>query len=484
MTVNDRYAYQSKNAPDLDDAERFFPMGAIGSGSYSLTAPPRDLLKLYSDVLYGHRSDTNLITLYHTIPEIYSAVDQIAKRVINADFQLRSISDGEIVTGFKPWEQLKEQSNPMQTFKELIYESIVYYLVTGKNYLYKNMPETLKAKFQNIGALWNLPADRVQPLYEYSVKLFSATEMKDIVKQYELFDGINTAQFATENVLHTKTLNLDWVDRRMRGKSPLLAADIAIAVLIAVYESENLIYTKRGALGAIVSKKEDASGPVALTPKEKNAVEIAHQQMYGLTGKRNPYMISAAPIEFVKFGDGIKELMPFETQRQCMAAIYSVLNVPFELAPKDESTTYDNLNNAGRMIYNNTVIPICTMFMEAVSKFLGLKDIGYFIFPDYSKIHELQDNKKEAAQVDSSATNTNTALFSKGIITLNQWQERQNLPLSTNQLYNKLVYDMTPEELVQVAAIMKLNAPTAPAPATGNLSTSDPTDTEDATANK
>lgn len=483
MTVNDRYSLQSKQYPDQSDPERFMPMGAVGSGSYSLTAPPADLLKMYGKYIYGARSDQNLITLYHTIPEIYCPVDAIARRVVNANFQLKRISDDEVIAKYKPWNDLYESPNPLQTFRELLYEAVTYQLVTGKNYLYKNVPETLKKKVENIAALWNLPADRMQPVYDYAIKLFSATKIEDIIKEYQLYDGVNTGQFPTDLVLHSRTINLDWIDRRLKGKSPLLAADIAICNIIAVYEARNVIYTKRGALGAIVSAKEDASGPVPMTPKEKRGIREANTGEFGLTGNKDLFPIYDTPVEFIQFGMSIKDLQPFDETRADMAAIYSVLNVPFDLAPQDEGTTFDNLNNAMRSVYTNTAIPLANTWMEGLTKFLGLKDAGYYLYADFSKIHELQENKKEQAQVEQSNSATYKSLFLSGVCTLNEWCVKQGFDQSPNPLYDFRVFDMTPEQISQIEKIYNMSKPTPTTPAPGNLSLQNPQDIADASNN-
>lgn len=483
MTVNERFAHQIKSFPDPSDPERFMPMNAIGSGSYSLTAPPRDLLRLYGEYIYGARSDQNLITLYHTIPEIYCPIDAIARRVANATIQLKRISDDEVVDDYKPWNDLYSAPNCLQTFRELLYEAVTYKYVTGKNYLYKNVPPTLKNKIDNIVALWNLPADRVLPLYNYSIKLFSATQLSDVISNYELFDGINTAQFPVDLVLHSKSINLDWIDRRMKGKSPLLSADIAVCNLIAVYEARNVIYTKRGALGAIVSAKEDATGPVAFTPKEKRGIRSANQGEFGLTGNRDLFPIYDTPINFVQFGMSIKDLQPFDESLADMAAIYSVLNVPFDLAPQAKGSTFDNLNNAMRSIYTNTAIPEANTWMESLSTWTGLRAAGYYLFADFSQIHELQENKKEQAQVDSSNAGTYKNLFLGGVCTLNEWCIKQGFDQSPNPLYNLRIFDMTPEQVAQVDKIYGMNKAVAAPPAPGNLNLQNPQDTADATNN-
>lgn len=457
MTLNDRYAFQRKNAPGNN--ETFVPLNGIGPGQYTLQAPPADLLRMYGAFIYGRRSDSNLITMYHSIPEIYSPVDAIARRVIAATWQLRDIATDEIIHTNKIWNNFIEQVNPLQNFIEWLYEAVTYKYVIGKNYAYKNVPDTLTVKFNNIAALWNLPGDMVSPFYKRGFNMFSATTIDDIIEYYQLYDGTNTGQYPTNKILHSKSINLDWQDRRKSGKSPLLAADIALCNLIAVYEARNVIYTKRGALGAIVSKKEDASGPVPLNTKERNQIQKANQEEYGITGNKSTYAVYDAPVDFVRFGMSIQELTPFEEATADMAAIYGVLNVPFDLAPNPKGSTFDNQKGSMRSIYTNTAIPEAQRWAIAIGRFLGLTSMGAYIYPDFSKIEELQNNKKEEADTDESKSRTNLTLFTCGVITLNQWCVRQGVEQATNGMYNKYVYDMTPQELEVVKEILNIAKP-------------------------
>lgn len=456
MTINERFRFQSKSAPD--EQERFIPIP--GGGPYSLSAPPAELLQMYGSFIYGKRADANLIQLYHSIPEIYSPIDAIARRAVAADFQLKRLKDDQIVYDNKQWNALLDQANIFQSFQEFLYEAITYTYVIGKNYAYKNVPETLAQKFNNVVALWNLPGDQVLPQYNYSYKLYSATEMSDIIKYYQLWDGVNSGQFSVDLVQHTKSINLDWKDRKMQGKSPLLAADIAICNLIAVYEARNVIYTKRGALGAIVSAKEDAGGHVSMTAKEKKNVRNSFDEEYGLTRRRDLFPISDVPIDFVRFGMSIQELEPFVESKTDMAMIYGVINVPSVLMPGAEGNTFSNQRDASKSVYTDTAIPICQKWCKTMSRFLGLDQLGFYIYPDFTKIDVLQENKKDLADTDNKNAQTNESLWRNGAITLNQWCVRQNLEqVAGISLYDKTIYQMTPDEQAIVKTIMSLNKP-------------------------
>lgn len=463
MTINERYRKSWS-----DEQERFMPIP--GGGPYSLSAPPAELLKMYGSFIYGKRADANLIALYHSIPEIYSPIHAIAWRAVAADFQLKRVKDDEVVYDNKQWNALFDKANIFQDFREWLYEAITYTYVIGKNYAYKNVPETLVRKFNNVVALWNLPGDQLRPVYNYSVKLYTATEMSDIIQYYQLYDGLNNGQYPVDLIEHTKSINLDWKDRKMQGKSPLLAADIALCNLIAVYEARNVIYTKRGALGAIVSAKEDASGAIAMTSKEKKGVREAFNDEFGLTGRKDLYPISDVPIDFIRFGMSIQELEPHVESKADMAMIYGVLNVPTVLAPTAEGSTFSNQNDASKSLYTDVAIPICKKWVAMITRFLGLDQLGQYIHADFSKIDVLQVNKKDLATTDNTNAQTNESLFRNGIITMNQWAVRQGVEqVKGVSLYDKRIFEMTPEELAIVKIILQLNSKPANVP--GNNAT-------------
>jgi hypothetical protein len=160
--------------------------------TYSLTPP---------DVLIGSRdyrgvdnpftgnvASRNFLELFDCVPEIFAPIHAIASRIANADFQLRKYRNDQVVFDNEDWNRLYNTPNPLQHFRELIYEAVVYELVTGNEYMYFNTPSTLNKDYKNVMAIWNLPADQIEPVTNSSLKLFTATTVEDIIKRYKLDD--------------------------------------------------------------------------------------------------------------------------------------------------------------------------------------------------------------------------------------------------------------------------------------------------------
>lgn len=435
-------------------------------GSYLLSANSlSELMSFADDLVDGAYSDYNLIQLFHSLGEVFAPIDEIARRIASAIPQLRKIDTDEVVYDNDPMNKILERPNPLQNFQQLIYEWVVYELVTGKNMLYANVPDTLSFNYKNISALWNLPAYAVEMVTNANIKLFSATEISDIIKGYRVQDGMSSnVTISPEKVLLSKQIDLDFSNRKLQGKSPLLAARKAIKNLLVVYAARHTIYVKRGALGFLVSKKSDESGRQALTKPEKDQLTKDWQDGHGVTGKgKSPIAITNLPVEYIRIAMSIQELQPFEETEQDAALIYAVLGVPRELMPKTKENTYANKVTAGRDLYNNICIAKAESMYQSISNFFRLRESGFYLFPSFNHIEVLQENKKEKADTDWRNNETYRMRFLHGIISLNQWRTAIGEEEVKGGLYDKLLLEMTPEELAAVKEVISIKG-AAPSP--------------------
>lgn len=352
--------------------------------------------------LRGDMTDKTLIELFGSVAEIFHPVHCIASRVVSGNFQFRKTSESKtVITNNPDLNKIITQPNPFQNFYELLYEAVVYELVTGKEFLYSNTPSSMpRMDYKNIYATYNLPADRITIKTPDRIKLFSATKVSDVIQGYILDKGTDDeTTFNTENVLMRKQINLNWKDRKIKGRARLLSAEKAIANLIAVYQARNVVYVKRGAMGMWVSRKKDDSGMIALSASEKKDIRDEVDRDYGLTkGKggieRHTVGVTDAPADFVKTSMNIAELMPFEETKADAAAIYSVLDVPFDLYPKAEGSTFDNQRNSSKEVYQNTAIPIAVSWAQSLTNFWALRENSIEMFVTFDHIEVLQEDKQ------------------------------------------------------------------------------------------
>jgi hypothetical protein len=459
------------------DETRSIPQGYYqqtnGTHSYSLIDPEFAVREPYGRSIFGHRgsrwfTDDELILLFHSIPEIFAPIHEIASRVSDAVWELKKWNNDQTVYDDADFNRLFSTPCPGYSFKKLIYESVCYYLVLGKEYLYFNIPDSLSFDYRNIITWMNLPADRITIKYKDGFKLLTATSLNDLIEVYKFRDtDKNEVEIKPDKVLPFHNINLNWDKKHVEGCSPLQSAQKAIDNLVAVYEARGVIYRKRGALGAIVSAKSDQSGQIALTPKEKDSVKADFQNTYGLEKNKDQYVITDQPIDFIRFGMSIEELQPFEETLADASAVYAALGVPREMMPRSEGSTFENYNQAEKSFYQKTVIPLSNQIADGITNYFRL-NVGVvdsrmkrYINPSFNHIEVLQENKKEKADTAKVTSDTMLQEFLNGICSLNDWIIARDGKKGTEGFYDKKIFEMTPEELDIVKNGLNLKAPPA-----------------------
>lgn len=409
------------------------------------------------NITWGEYSKSDLVKAYHTIAEVYAPVHQRASRVADGNYQVKKISDDSIVFDNKDLNRLMSQPNPLQNFKELIYEMSALRAVTGENFLYAAVPDTLKFDYKNIAALWNLPSENVCIKTNSRIKLLSATTIGDIVQAYDVNAGTSNMSIKPELVLYTKYTSLYASDNKIFGRSPLQSAKMPIDNLKEVYAARNTQYKKRGALGFISSEKSDADGTKSLTKEEKKEIREGYESDYGLDGTKSPVGIVGSPVKFTKVGATIAEMEPFTETKASAMAIYSVLKVPRTMMPSDEGATYENAKQEERGFYQNEVIPEAKSIALSLTNHWRLAEFGLYIDVSYDHVEVLQEDKQKRAESDWKNNETYRIRFLHGIITLNEWRVAAGLEKAKNKLYDKLIFDMDDTQRQIVSDIIKIS---------------------------
>ncbi len=448
---------ENLNKRNIQIPEKVFIEREGGHYEYS-EYEPQHLSNYLDSILGGHYSKQNYINLFYCLPEIFAPVNEIASRVADANWQLRKNSNDEVVYNDSYFNKLFESPNPLMNFKQFIWQSVCYELVTGANFQYINRPSTLQPTFDNIISLWNLPTSRLNIELKKNVDIYSSTSMSDLVQSYKEDQRV----FEVKNVLPFVQLDIARGNDVNKFVSPLQGASIAIKNLIPVYEARNVIYVKRGALGFIVSKKTDASGTMALTPKEKQDAQDAYQANYGLQRGKNQIGVSSAPVEYIDTSMSIQELQPFEETLSNAIAIYSVLRVPPHLVPSKDKSTFNNAKADMKSFYSDVIIPMANKYAQSYTKFFNID--RKYVHADFSHIPILQEDRKEKADVEKILGSVWLERWNNGVCSLNDWIVSNDGEKGTGSIYEKKIFELTEDELSLVKNVLNLkgnvNTPT------------------------
>ena len=401
-------------------------------------------------------ANANFVTLFNTVPEVYWPVNYIASRAAGAKYLLKRFKDDSVVWDNEAINKMLVKPNAFETWYSTLWKHFAYKLVTGNSFIKAVMSEA----FAGTSTIYKWCDKYVcleEPFVTIDYKwqqadIYGNADVEDIIRAYyHNYGQSRVLPIDPRAVFHDTddTLGFMPVDP-LRAKSRLLSVLKAISNLIAVYEARNVIYVKQGGLGWLVSEVSDEMGSRALTPKEKKQVLEEADKMYGFGEGKYPYGISDVKLSFIRTNLSITDLQPFDETLADAVIIAGIYGIPPVLIPRKDQSTYSNQANAEKAVYSSVVIPLVQRFCSEFTHFLGLDQDGLYLDADFSDVDCLQTGKKEEQEVHRSISDRCKIEFESGVITLNDWRAQQGYERVEDDLYDKFVTDMTPDEIERV----------------------------------
>lgn len=425
----------------------------------------QQILSMIDGLTHPSVVGNNFITMFKTIPEVFWPIDYIAKRISEAHFDIKRVKDDSIV-----WcdrlgaNAILKHPNPIMTWRETIYQHIVYKKTTGNGFFRAAMPESVTAdavKFQWCDNYWSLPAHLVQvkPVeYSFGVPIFGIAKIEDLIKGYTLdlgeYSGLTIPYW---QIWHDRDgiPELTNGNGYLKASSRLLSVKRPIANLLAVYDARNVIFIKRGACGFIVAQKTDETGTVALEANEKESLRKEVDSKYGVGEGKSPYAITDIPINFVRTNLSIAELQPFDETLEDAIKIASVFGIPAVLVPRKDQSTFSNQDTAEKSVYTSVIIPEAKRLCEGLTTFLGLEEKGLYLDCDFSDVACLQVGLKESEEVKKMTNERCLSQFNNGLISINDWRSQIHEDALEGDIFDKTKFEMTPEEIARVDSVIK-----------------------------
>ena len=406
----------------------------------------------------------NYLQLFETVPEVFFPINYIASRIAGATFEVKRVTDDSIVYKRKELNKFLDQPNCLMKFRELVYLHFVYKLTTGNAFMRAAMGDGVNAnrRWRWCDNFWELPAELMQVVPNRNMsQMFGVATKEELITAYRL--GVGFTRYCDIDPIEI------WHDRDgrpsfyndshfMMSKSRLSSQQKAISNLIAVYQARNLIYVKQGGLGFIISKKQDPTGTIALTEKEKESIRSQHDSNYGITGDRLPYGISDVPIDFVRTNLSISDLQPFDETLQDAITIAGAYGIPSVLVPRKDQSTFSNQSTAEKTVYTSQIIPLTKRFCQDLTSFLGLEEDGYYLDCCFRDVDCLQEGLKDAEEVKKLLNDRCKMQFLSGIITINDWRAQICEEKLEGEVFDKVIFVMTDEEIEFINRVFNIKS--------------------------
>jgi len=399
---------------------------------------------------------SNLFTLYKTISELQFPIRFITEKIKNANFVIKNYKTDQIATD-KYFEKLLEQPNPFYSFNDYIALSIAMRLIEGNSYCYALADEAFsKAFYKYANAFYVLPSYDVDIKTPKNFTYFTATNLNEAVEYYEVYTNGKHIKIPTGNILHIK----DGYSTEIKAPSRLLSQQYTLSNLMAVYEARNVIYTKRGALGALVSAKTDAAGLTNLSEKDKQKLNDTFNRRYGLEYNKNQIIISEIPTSYLQMGMSIQELEPFRETLNDAIQIASAYNIDQILVPRERDANYTNKEVAEASFYPSVLFPLLEQELREQSKFMGLIDAGYYFDYTFDNVPVLEKSKEQRSDAQKKISERCLLEFNNGLITLNDWRRQLEMDELPEEIYKKTLFQMSYAERLIIQNIKPTNTKT------------------------
>lgn len=421
---------------------------------------PEKLETRLNELIFGTYSNRNFIELFYSLPEVFAPVNEIARRVSDAVWELRKEWNDEVDYNDEDFNRLFSKANPYMAFKDMIYSAVCYEILTGKALFYFNKVEVFETVAQNTESWFALPSHQVRANVKKNVDPYTITDLSDIILNWKMPVNGKEKVFLTEDVLPVLHLNLRKGLYINDTRSLLTGAEKAIKNLIPVYEARGVIYIKRGAMGFLVSAKKDADGTRALTPTEKKNLRKDAEEDYGLQLGKSTVGITDQPVDFIKTSMSIAEMEPFEETLADATAIYKVLRVPTHLVPRNDNSTFDNANTDMKIFYSDVIQPWVDRYGQIFTEYYQFT--RRYITGQFNHIPYLQEDKKQKADADKVHGDIWLQRWENGICSLNDWIVSHNGTKGAGSIYEKKLFELTPEELAIAKEVLTLRSSKAP----------------------
>lgn len=434
---------------------------AVTEESPQPSASPVDRGALLLAALDERRLECNMsyMDMYRCIPEVFFPIEYIASRISGGNFQLKKEADDSVVWRNYTVNKLLNKPNCVFSWKEFVHDHFVWKLTTGTSFI--RAVTAIDVDYRSVLAYWVLPSDRVEVRPPRAlIPLYDVSEVSDLIASVNVM-GV----FGVQMQIDPRQVMIDRdgiatllsENSYMKAHSRLDSLKKNIANLLSVYDARNVIFTKRGGIGYIVSRKMDATGTEALTENEKKQLVEQNAERYGLGKGQLPYGISDVPIDFVRTNLSIAELQPFDETLADAINIAGAYGVPAVLVPRKDQSTFSNQATAEKTVYASVVIPMAKEFCKMFTSFIGLDKSGLYLDVDFSGVDCMQDGLKTEEEVKKLVNDRCRQQFLDGLITLNDWRGQigeAQIEEKENPLFSKLKFDMTDEDLEIVNKII------------------------------
>ena len=273
--------------------------------------------------------------------------------------------------------ELLERPNPGQSYNSFMTELISFGKLTGNRYIYGIGPDT-GAKAGKFSELYVMPSQVME--------IVSGGIMQPVQKYKVEYNG--NFEVPASEICHIKDFNphYDGTGSHLYGQSPLRAGLRSLTTNNEAVQTGVKYLQNQTARGLLMSEEGDLNQVQAQQLKDK-----FRRQFQG-SDNAGDVIITPKKLSWVNFGLNAADVSLIEQYNASIKDLCNIYNVPVQLLNNTESSTYGNMREAKKALYQNAVIPELLKIKDELNRWLAPKYGNKLCIEfDFTVIPELQE---------------------------------------------------------------------------------------------
>jgi len=362
-----------------------------------------------STSIYPSWLDVENINTYVTVDDVYSIVSYLAQTAARIPMYGYEIVDDSAMKSMKKYsktsllgkhyqtkamQDLPEQDRFVEFLNSMSYEDkVMYYTilyVTGELFLYKEVIEL----GPNAGKVI------LHPMKGANVIVNISENFPQRVVSYRYFDMGFDGNLSTDEVIHVKYYNPSITNgQQWRGLSPLQVLTKRLTRLNAGMDA-SVAQMQNGGVPGIVYEKSDFA--IETLGQRKN--DFA-SYLRNSSNKGAPYF-AAGEMGYLPLGLSLADMDVSDLSGVDFTKLCNAYKFPEILLNNQDSSTYNNVASAEKLLYTNSILPNIYLFRDAIVNgvipMYGVDGLKRTIEIDLSEIPALQEDMKMQADALNS----------------------------------------------------------------------------------
>lgn len=409
------------------DPEPFVPFDANRSLEVLLNSGSIDWDDCYST------QDQKLI--YEKCSPVASMIDNMADAFVNCNIE--ALTDRKNGTVSTQWQRLLDRPNYMQDQQQFFKQLYTYRKMFGWCYVLK-----LKSVgFDVPSSLWVLPPWLLDVKFEAKGNRYLADKSQN--REVRLNWGQKSYLLDSNDlILFTDVTNL-YNDYSWLPLPRIYSKKSSMSLIMSILEAKLTLIQSKGALGIISSAGQDQIGTVPLTDEQKEDLQRQWAK-YGLTREQWQMMFTNANINYTSLVFDAAQLQLEEGYVSAIKDIADGLHYPMALTAHSDQSTYNNIQWATKLLYQDAIIPDAISIFKTMQLGLGMQ--GVMIWNDYDHIDAMQAGAKDKADARRALMQSLQLEWNMNIITRNMMLDKLGEATVSDPLFDRYKYQLTPEE--------------------------------------